>query len=338
VAILPRHGLIRGARNDVAAQHPFLAKIRLGISSCLLGRPVRFDGGHKHDRFLTDTLGAWVDYVPVCPEIEAGFGVPRESMRLEGDPAAPRLVTRQTRRDVTGAMLGWAARRVEKLAKEDLDGFIFKSDSPSSGMERVRVYGDKGMPVKTGVGLFARAFMERFPLLPVEEEGRLHDPALRENFIEAIFTLRRWRELPAAGRSSRDLVDFHTRHKLLIMSHSVEHYRRMGRLVADTRALPLPDLFAHYEALLLEALRLPASSRKQVNVLQHMAGYFKDALSADEKRELGEVIERYRAGLVPLVVPLTLIGHYVRTYDQPYLRDQVYLNPHPLELQLRNHA
>ncbi len=312
-------------------------RIKLGISTCLLGENVRYDGGHKLDRFLTDTLGLYVQYVPVCPEVECGLGVPRESLRLVGDPLSPRLITSRTRQDHTERMAQWARRRVMELQKEDLCGFIFKSNSPSSGMERVKVYNDKGLPVKSGAGIFARIFMDAFPLLPVEDEGRLHDPKIRENFIECIFALKRWREVLPKKRMG-GLVDFHTRHKLLILSHSPKHYQLMGKRVAEAEDLPLRDLFGQYQGLFMEALRIKTTLRKNVNVLQHMAGYFKRDLSADEKKELLEVIDAYHRGHLPLIVPITLINHYVRKYDQPYLKEQYYLHPHPLELQLRNHV
>jgi len=315
-----------------------MEKIKLGISTCLLGENVRYDGGHKLDRFLTDTLGEYVAYVPVCPEVECGLPIPRESMHLEGDPESPRLVTSRTKQDLTDRMVNWAKKRVLELEKEGLCGFIFKSDSPSSGMERVRVYNEKGMPVKKGVGMFARIFMEHYPLLPVEDEGRLHDPKLRENFIERIFILKRWREVLAKKESRGNLVDFHTQHKLLILSHSPKHYQIMGRLVAKAKVIPLKDLFQQYQAILMEALQLKTTPKKNANVLMHMMGYFKEHLSSDEKQELLEVIENYRQEYIPLIVPMTLINHYVRKYDQPYLKQQVYLNPHPLELQLRNHV
>lgn len=315
-----------------------MEKIRIGISSCLLGNPVRYDGGHKLDRFLRDTLGQYVDFLPVCPEAECGMGIPREAMRLEGKTDAPRLVTRNTREDKTEMMVNWAKKRVTALDGEDLCGFIFKSDSPSSGMERVKVYNDDGMPAKTGVGIFARIFMEHFPLLPVEEEGRLHDTDLRENFIERIFTLKRWRDIRNVKSSRGALVDFHTRHKLLLLSHSTKLYQTMGKLIAAQKSFGLQDLFGEYETLLMEALKLKATPKKNVNVLQHMMGYFKEQLSADEKKELLEIIDNYYHGYVPLIVPVTLISHYVRKYDQPYLREQIYLNPHPVELQLRNHV
>lgn len=315
-----------------------MEKIRLGISACLLGEKVRYDGGHKLDRYLTDVLGKYVEYVPVCPEVEAGFGVPREAMHLEGDPHAPRLVTRNTRRDLTEPMLAWATKRVVELEAHNLCGFIFKSRSPSSGMERIPVYNAKGMPVKKGVGLFARAFMEHFPLLPVEDEGRLHDLHLRENFIERVFVFKRWRECLSIGKSRRALIEFHTKHKLLTLSHSPKHYQLIGRLVGEAKVFSLDELYQTYQRLLLEALRLKTTIAKNANVLQHMMGYFKKELSADEKQEILEIIGQYRNAYVPLIVPITLMNHYIRKYNQPYLKEQYYLRPHPIELQLRNHA
>ncbi len=313
-------------------------RMRIGISTCILGENVRFDGGHKRDRFVTDTLGQFLEFVPVCPEVECGLGIPRESMRLVGDPESPRLMTNRTKIDHTERMITWAQKRVRELEKEDLCGFIFKSRSPSSGMERVRVYNEKGIPAKTGVGMFARIFMEHFPLLPVEEDGRLHDIRLRENFIERIFALKRWRDLLGEKKSRGRLVAFHTQHKLLILSHSQKHSRILGKLVAAAKSISPKQLYPQYQALFLEALKLKTTVKKNINVLQHMMGYFKKQLSADEKQELLETFDQYREGYIPLIVPLTLISHYVRKYDQPYLKQQVYLNPHPVELKLRNHA
>lgn len=312
-------------------------KIRLGVSACLLGQKVRFDGGHQLDRFITDTLGQYVEYVPVCPEVECGLPVPREAMRLVGNPQQPRLVTIRTRIDHTERMLTWARQRVQELEQEDLHGFIFKSDSPSSGLERVKVYDAKGNPQRQGVGLFARTFIEHFPLLPVEDDGRLHDPKLRENFIEAIFTFKRWREV-AAAPSLKALVDFHTRHKLLLLAHNPELYRQLGQLVAHGSDAPLAEVCRRYQELLLRALRYKTTPKKNLNVLYHLLGYFKTHLTPDEKQELLDLFDHYRRGLLPLIVPITLINHYVRKYDQPYLKGQFYLNPHPLELQLRNHV
>lgn len=315
-----------------------MSKIKLGISSCLLGNKVRYDSGHRWDRFITDTLGQYVEFVPVCPEVECGLGVPREPMRLVGQPAAPRLLTVRTKQDLTQRLLTWSRQRVAELAREDLDGFIFKAQSPSSGMARVKVYNDRGVPATTGVGLFARVFMDYFPLLPGEDEGRLQDPEIRENFIERIFFHRRWREFLGQQPDLGDLVTFHTRHKLQILAHSTEHYRQLGKLVARARERAWPDLLTDYHAGAMKALGLKATVKKNTNVLHHLMGYFKKQLSGDEKQELLEIIDSYRQGEVPLIVPVTLVKHYVRKYRESYLQEQVYLHPHPLELKLRNHA
>ncbi len=315
-----------------------MEKIKLGISTCLLGEPVRYDGGHKLDRFLKDTLGQYVDYVPVCPEVECGLGTPRESMHLEGEPGAIRLVTTRTKTDLTDRMVSWCLQKVSELESENLCGFIFKSNSPSSGMERVKVLDQNGVPRKTGAGIFARIFMEHFPLIPVEDEGRLHDPALRENFIERIFALKRWRESFTQGEKTARLIEFHSRHKLQIMAHSLGGAREIGKLVAGAKDIPAGELFEKYEKMLMEGLRLKSTIKKNTNVLQHIMGYFKKRLTPDEKLELTEVIDQYYGGYLPLIVPVALLKHYVRKYEQPYLKDQSYLDPHPVELQLRNHV
>ncbi len=313
-------------------------KIKIGISSCLLGEKVRYDGGHKLDHYLKDTLGQFVEWTPVCPEVECGLSVPREAMHLAGTTEAPRLVTRKTGTDYTDRMQQWARGRLEELEKEDLCGFIFKSRSPSSGMRGVKVYNPSGVPSASGVGIFARAYIDHFPLMPVEDDGRLNDPDLRENFIERIFVYRRWKELTNQKGSIKDLISFHTEHKLLILSHSPKHYSALGKLVAEGRRHDLSRLHDEYLQLLMEGLRLLSTVKKNTNVLQHMMGYFKNKLTGDEKKELSEVIGNFHAGLIPLIVPITLFNHYVRIYDEPYLKRQHYLNPHPLELKLRNHV
>ncbi|MCK9239007.1 DUF523 and DUF1722 domain-containing protein [Desulfocurvus sp.] len=314
-------------------------RIRLGIARCLLGDPVRYDGTHKLDRTLRDVLGRFVEWVAVCPEVECGMPVPREAVRLVGDPAAPRLLGRNSGTDFTGQMRAWGQRRLEALADEGLCGYVFRYGSPSSGMSRVKVYPEAGGPARRdGVGLWAGMVMARFPELPFEDDGRLHDPAIRENFITRVFTLMRWRQAMADGPSPRALVDFHTRHKLLLMAHSVELYRELGRLVAEAGGPDARTLPGRYFPLLQKALSLLPTTRKHTNVLSHVQGYFKRVLSADERQELTELVGRYHAGLVPLVVPVTLLNHYVRKYGQDYLAAQVYLNPYPAELMLRNHV
>ena len=312
--------------------------LRLGISRCLLGETVRFDGGHKRDSFLTDLLGRYVEWVPVCPEVEAGLGTPREAMRLVGDPEQPRLVTIKSGKDHTEALATMTAARLPALEGLDLSGFVFKKDSPSCGVERVRTYNEHGMPGRKGIGLFARAYVERFPLIPVEEEGRLCDPQLRENFIERVFCYRRWRDLLENGITRHAVVQFHTVHKYLLLAHSAQHYQRLGRLVAQANEYRPKDLGLRYGELFMQVLAVRATVRKHVNVLQHILGYFKERLDEAEKAELVGVIADYHQGLTPLIVPLTLIKHYVQIFDVAYIRDQVYLNPHPKELMLRNHV
>jgi len=389
-----------------------MEKIRIGISRCLLGDKVRYDGGHKHDRYITDTLGQYFEWVPVCPEVEYGLPVPREAMRLVGNPDSPRLLTIRTGINHTEGMQKWAEDRLDGLEKEGLCGFIFKSRSPSSGMQGVKVYTESGMSNRKGVGIFARAFMNKFPLLPAEDDGRLNDPKLRENFIERIFVLKRWQEFIKKNGLPKDLVNFHAEHKLLMLAHSPKHVTILGRYAAGSkdyagklnqnmssgrcrdipeqtverrgssvfvahvlpsrlnrsisksseaereRLKPLernervcegcsdtdggsndkPGLNDVYFETMSEGLRLLPTAKKHTNVLHHIMGYFKKQLSIDEKQELLDIIENYHKGLIPLIVPVTLLCHYVRKYDEPYLKRQYYLNPHPLELMLRNHV
>ncbi len=315
------------------------AEIKIGVSSCLLGNPVRYDGGHKHDRYITDTLGKYFKFVPVCPEVECGLPVPREAMRLVGDIENPRLLTSRSGQDYTEQMQQFSARKVEELEKMNLCGFIFKKDSPSSGLFRVKVYPPSGQSsLKVGRGFFAAAMAERFPQLPMEEEGRLHDPLIRENFLEHVFSYRRWRDFLEDRPDYKKLIAFHTRQKLLLMAHSPPHYAILGKLVASGKKQPKKQLLEDYEIKYMDALSNFSSIKKHTNVMQHIMGYFKDRITPDEKQELLELIWNYREGLVPLTVPLTLINHYVRKYDTAYLKKQVYLSPHPAELMLRNHV
>ncbi|MCA1959680.1 MAG: DUF523 and DUF1722 domain-containing protein [Desulfomonile sp.] len=313
-------------------------RLRIGVSSCLLGENVRYDGGNRLDWFIVGTLARFVDFVPVCPEVELGLGVPREPLHLKGNPAAPRLVTKLTRVDYTDRMLKWAQSRVKDLESERLSGFIFKSRSPSSGMRRVKVHSDEGITKRSGIGLFARAFMEHFPTIPVEDEEHLHDPAARENFIEAIFVLRRWRMI-IQDRLSRDaLIDFHSRHDFILRSHGLAHYGRLSRLIAATKEYPIQSLCNQYQVHLFEALRSASTVKRNTKVLRLCLTYLRKELSHEEKHELMGVIEDYRQGRLPLLVPLTLIAHYAGRYDRPYLKQQYYLYRDPLELRLRSHA
>jgi len=317
---------------------PF-AKIPIGISSCLLGERVRYDGGHKHDAFLSETLAPYFEYVPVCPEVGCGLPVPRESMHLVGTPEHNRLIGIKSGTDYTDQMEAYCARTVEALRQCDLHGFIFKSRSPSSGLFNVTLYTPEGMPTSQRTsGLFARAFVRAFPGIPCEEDGRLHDAELRENFIERVFALKRFRDEVRAAPSVRTLQHFHACSKYLIMAHSPDGLSALGRLAAAATPENLAETLSRYERDFLAAMAQPATVGRNVNVLQHMQGYFTDRLTAMEREELAGVIDEYARGHVPLIVPITLFRHFIFTGQVTYLMQQYYLYPHPAELKLRNHA
>jgi uncharacterized protein YbgA (DUF1722 family)/uncharacterized protein YbbK (DUF523 family) len=313
-------------------------KIRLGVSACLLGEAVRFDGGHKRDTFLVDVLGPFVEWVPVCPEVEVGLSTPRDTLRLVGLANAARLIVSKTGEDLTERMRRYARGRVQELASLRLHGYVLKRASPSCGLFRVPLYADSGVPHGRARGLFAAALVEGLPTLPVEEEGRLTDAGIRENFIERVFATARWQAFQDARPRGRDLIAFHAAHKFAVLAHSPRHYTALGQRVAVVGRIPGRAQLEEYGALLMDALAKPATRRSHTNALQHLAGFFKRQLTADERAELAEVIDEYRRGLVPLVVPLTLIKHHVRRFNVTYLADQVYLTPHPKELMLRNHV
>jgi len=311
-------------------------RVKIGVSSCLLGQEVRFDGGHKRDRFLVGSLSQFVDYVPVCPEVAIGLGIPRRPIRLVGDSERPKAVgTDDPTLDVTARLQAFARDTVPTLG--DISGYILKKDSPSCGMERVKVYSEKGGAAqRKGQGVFARVLMDRMPLLPVEEEGRLNDPVLKENFLMRVFVFQRWQQLVAEGLSSRALIAFHSDHKFLLMAHSQAAYQRMGRMLADLGDADLDAVALMYGTELMTALARRATRKRHANTLQHMAGYLKRSIDSDDKRELGQNIDAYRRGQVPLIVPITLFRHYFRRHPDPYMERQVYLHPHPDELSLRN--
>lgn len=298
--------------------------VRIGVSSCLLGQPVRFDGGHKRHDFLVDTLGPRVEFVAVCPEVELGLGTPRQTLRLirRGDDV--RMVMANGH-DYTTAMRAYARRRVEQLKDEDLSGYVLKKDSPSCGMVRVKVYDQHGSPSRGGRGLYADALLERWPHLPVEEEGRLFDEALRENFLERVVAYHRLQSLFAGRWTVGGLVAFHTAHKLAVLAHSTEGYRRLGRLVADAKQMPRAELRNAYTAGLMDAMRLIATPRKHTNVMQHMLGYFRPMLDAGDRDELLTAIEDYRLGRISRLVPMTLLRHHVRRCQVAYLAGQTYV-------------
>lgn len=312
--------------------------VRIGVSACLLGENVRFDGGHKRDPFLVSTFGRFVEWVSVCPEVELGLGTPRDTIRLERRAGAVRFVVPKQDRDLTDAMRSYSERRVEEIARLELSGYVLKKDSPSCGIERVRVYDGHGVPAKNGRGLFAEALLERLPELPVEEEGRLGDAKLRENFIQRVFARHRLRAFLAGRWSVGNLVAFHTAHKLALMAHSPEAYARLGRLVARAKGVERAELARTYTRELMAALSKPATPRRHANALHHILGHLSEQLAPAERAEMVSLIDDYRNGLLPLVVPLTLVRHHATRLSVSYLLGQVYLQPHPKELMLLNHV
>lgn len=312
--------------------------IRVGISTCLLGERVRFDAGHKKDIYLTGVLGRYFEWVSVCPELEAGMGVPREPVRLTGAASRPSMVGTKTGADWTERMEKYSEKRSLELRGSDLSGYILKSDSPSCGMERVRLYSESGMPSKTGVGLFAAAFMQKFPLIPVEEEGRLNDARIRDNFIVRVFSYARLQKLFSDRFTLGSLVKFHTVHKYLLLAHSPRHYESLGKIVAQGKKYSPHELKEKYSSLFMEGLKIKSTTKKNVNVLQHIMGFLRGHVTDFERDDILRVIDDYHQEYLPLIVPVTLIRHYVMKRDVPYIRDQVYLNPHPKELMLRNHV
>jgi len=311
---------------------------RVGISTCLLGENVRYDGGHKLNHYLRDVLGGYVEFFPVCPEVECGMSIPREALRLVDIDGDMRLMTQKTKKDMTPQMAKWMKQKLVELSDMPLCGFIFKSKSPSSGLKGVKVYKGNGGVTKNGVGIFAKGVTGFFPFLPVEEDGRLNDNSLRENFIERIFVMQRWYKVNEGRKSLVKVMNFHTGHKYILMAHCPKTLKELGAFIAAGKMHPINDVYEEYFGKFITALGKIATVQKNTNVLLHIMGYFKKDLTKDEKEELKSLIDNYYKKLVPLIVPITLLNHYVRKYKNPYLEQQFYLNPHPMELMLRNHV
>ncbi|MCP1728376.1 uncharacterized protein YbgA (DUF1722 family)/uncharacterized protein YbbK (DUF523 family) [Natronospira proteinivora] len=320
------------ARGGVLPRLSGSDRIPVGISSCLLGEEVRYNGGHKRHRYVEQVLGRYFDYLPLCPEVAIGLGVPRPPIRLVGDPDAPRAVhVDQPDHEVSQDLSGYGRRQGQRLAGH-ISGYILKAKSPSCGMERVKVYDRKGMPTGSGRGLFAAELMAAQPVLPVEEEGRLNDPHIRDNFIERVFVYDRWRRMISEGLTNKALVNFHTQHKFLILAHDQAAYRALGRKVALAGQKDVQTLAGEYIETLMKALSRHASRRNHANVLMHMAGFFKKKLDAQDREELHESIHAYRRGDHPLLVPLTLLRHHLHRHPDTYIAEQHYLDPFPREL------
>lgn len=315
---------------EALAQKPLV-----GISTCLLGEPVRYDGAHKRDDYLTSVLSAHFDYRPFCPEVGIGLGVPRPPIQLINIDGAIRVRgVREPERDFTEALQQFADR--QRSAQTALSGYVLKSKSPSCGMERVKVHGANGGMPQHSSGAYAARLLANFPLLPVEEEGRLHDPVLRENFIIRVYAYARWQALRASSPRKSELIAFHTRHKLLLLAHNEAAYRRLGRMVAELKGQLSNSWLDAYAGEFMAALKRKASRKRHANVLQHIAGYFKKTLDAGDREELAAVIDDYRKEKLPLIVPLTLLQHHLRKQPDDYLLQQLYFAPYPAELGLRN--
>lgn len=309
-------------------------KIPVGISSCLLGEKVRFDGGHKQHSYIISTLGQYFDFRTFCPEVSIGLGIPREPIRLVTRDDQIRCVgTRNASMDVTDELIDCG--QSQKSWQSDIYAYIVKKDSPSCGMERVKVYNEV-MATRTGTGLYTKVLMDNFPNLPVEEEGRLGDAVLRENFIQRIFIYKRWRDLLDNGLSLKLLTRFHAQHKLILFSHNQERARALGRQLSECKKNELDDFKEEYISEFMQIVKIPASKKNHVNVLQHIQGYLKKKLDSEDKAELSQVIEEYRHGQVPLIVPITLLRHHFRKTPDAYIDESWYMKPHPKELALLN--
>ncbi|WP_263262718.1 DUF523 and DUF1722 domain-containing protein [Pseudomonas sp. RIT-PI-S] len=309
---------------------------KLAISACLIGEEVRYNGGHKASQFCTRVLAEHVDFVPVCPEVAVGLGVPRQPIRLVGDAAQPRALGSVTPSlDVTAPLAEYGERMAASLS--GVSGYIFMHKSPSCGLERVKVYREDGVPGPDGGrGLYAQAFCAARPDLPVEEDGRLCDPVLRENFLVRVYAYAQWQHLLAHGLTKGRLLAFHARYKYQLMANHPQHYKTLGRLLGSMGRDQAETIAPHYFSALMAALSRCATRGTHSNVLQHIAGYLRGSLDRAGRQELEQLIAQYRNGVVPLVVPLTLLKHLFRLYPHPYIAGQVYLQPHPETLSLRN--
>ncbi|WP_417661404.1 YbgA family protein [Pseudomonas sp.] len=317
--------------SDAAASKP-----RIAISACLLGEQVRYNGGHKESQLCSRTLSDYFDFVSICPEVAIGLGTPREPIRLVGNPDAPRAVGTVSRNnDVTERLAAYGRQIADELT--DICGYILMQQSPSCGMQRVKVYQDNGRPSEPkGTGIFAAEFIARHPNLPIEEAGRLNDPVLRENFVARVFAYADWQQVLQAGLTRKRLIEYHTRYKYLLMATNPMQYKILGSLLGNLSQHELQALASDYFSRLMTALKNCATRGTHSNVLQHISGYLKQSLSAEEKQEMQSLISQYRRGVVPLVVPLTLLKHHFRMHPDHYINQQVYLQPHPENLSLRN--
>lgn len=319
-----------------SSQQQMVKKIPVGISACLVGEPVRFNGGHSRSSFCDTQLSSYFEYQTFCPEVAAGFGTPRPTLRLEGDPNSPRMVfSKNTQQDVSGVFMRATEPYIDTL--EHLDGYIVMKNSPSCGLERVKVYQDNGHPhMQRSAGLFTKALQQRYPLLPIEEDGRLNDPKLRENFILRVFTHHDFRHSVAIDASMKELIAFHSRYKYLVMAHSYPMYKALGKMLNGSDPRSLRELRQAYFATLMKAIAKPAQRTSHCNALMHLIGYLKQSVDVSIRKEIAAVIEQYRRGEVNLATPMTLLHHYLKCYGSDYIKQQQYFMPYPAPLGIRN--
>ena len=313
-----------------------MKKIPIGVSECLLGAPVRFDGGHKRNRYVTDVLTDYVEFYPVCPEVAIGLGIPRKPIRLIVTDGQDRIRgVENAVLDVTDALIQEAESAAEKMP--DICGYIFMQNSPSCGVYGLKRYGENGHSIdSSGRGAYAKRFMELMPLVPVEEAGRLNDAGLRENFITRIFALHDWHETVAPAPTAKKLIAFYSRYKYQVMAHHVPSYFLIGKFLANLANRSIEDVSKEFIGLLMTALGHQATRKGNTNALMHLRGYLKLHITKQAKEELSHLIESYTKGIIPLVVPLTLLKHHLMTLDDPYLKSQTFWEPHPDALGLRN--
>jgi uncharacterized protein YbgA (DUF1722 family)/uncharacterized protein YbbK (DUF523 family) len=309
--------------------------MKIAVSACLLGEKVRFDGGHKHDRFVTDELGKYASFAPFCPEAIA-FGTPRPSIRLVNKESDYRVISNKNGDDLTDELIEKSYQELYKIVQNDLSGIIFKSKSPSCGMGSAKAYLENGFADSKADGVFVAICKEKFPLLPMEEEGRLQDDWLRENFIMQLFAYNSFEVLKKSNPTIKMLVDFHTKNKFLLQAKDEKIYRVLGNIVGNHEKLPFDELLSNYEYNFKTAIAKKSSIKRNRNVLEHMSGFFKNELSSVEKETLHEQIEEYAQKIVPIVVPLSTIKLYAKKYNNEYLLGQVFLDPYPKELALRS--
>lgn len=308
-------------------------KIKIGISACLLGEKVRYNGGHTQDRFITDTLSEFFEYQPFCPEVAIGLGVPRETMRLVKTDQGIRSIMPKTGGDYTEQLSAYADEVIPTL--DQISGYVLKSKSPSCGMERVKVYDEKGMPSDVkGVGIYAERLQEKMPDLPIEEEGRLHDPLLKENFIKRVFVYHEWQTLVADGITADALIKFHARHKMILILHHYGESKDLGRIIAGVTDDTAPEIADEYIAGVMQTLKRMATRRHHGQVLTRIVGTINKQLDEAQKRDILDMINEYTAGELPLSAPVRLIRHYLTAIDDPYIANQSYLQPYPDSLGL----